>query len=167
MIKSLFAALTLATVACGGSQAPAPAAPAPQPAPAPASSAAPPVTASSTGPDKAALAAAELAAYEKAKPVFEHYCASCHTTAGEQATHKKLAHFSMDSYPFGGEHARSIGNEIRVVLGIDGGKPTMPDGDPGAVKGEDLALVKAWTEAWRASGAAGNHPAEPAEKDDD
>ena len=117
---------------------------------------------------KADLAAAETAAYDKAKPVFEKYCASCHTKAGKKSSKKKLDHFSMDTYPFGGEHTKSIGNEVRVVLGIDGGKkPTMPYDKPGSVQGDDLAAIKAWTEAWQASGAAGNHPAEPAEKDDD
>ncbi len=81
---------------------------------------------------------------------------------------KKLDHFSMDSYPFGGEHARSIGNEIRVVLAIDRTKTaSTPPDRPGSVTGDDLAAIKAWTEAWQASGAAENHPAEPADKDDD
>ena len=79
-----------------------------------------------------------------------------------KATKKKLDHFSMDGYPFGGEHATSIGNEIRVVLAIDGNKKaTMPSDKPGSVTGDDLAAIKAWTEAWLASGAAGNHPIEP------
>jgi hypothetical protein len=117
---------------------------------------------------KAVLASAELAAYETAKPALGKYCASCHTTVGKKAAKKKLDHFSMDTYPFGGEHAKSIGNEIRVVLAIDGNKKaSMPSDKPGAVNGDELAAIKAWTEAWQASGAAGNHPAEPADKDDD
>lgn len=117
---------------------------------------------------KAELMAAETAAYDKAKPVFEKYCASCHTKKGKKATAKKLGHFDMTAYPFGGQHAKSIGNEIRVVLAIDGAKkPTMPDDKPGSVKGDDLATVKAWTEAWQAAGAGGVHPADPADKDDD
>jgi mono/diheme cytochrome c family protein len=114
---------------------------------------------------KAELMASETAAYETAKPVFGKYCASCHTKAGKTATKKKLDHFSMDSYPFGGEHTKSIGNEIRKVLGIDGAKPTMPFDHPGSVKGEELATIKAWTEAWQASGKSGNHPVDPAEAD--
>ena len=116
---------------------------------------------------KADAHAAELAAYEKAKPVFAKDCANCHTKAGKKATQKKLDHFTMDTYPFGGEHTNSIGNEVRKVLGIDGGKATMPFDKPGSVTGGDLATIKAWTEAWQASGAAGNHPAEPADKDND
>ena len=120
------------------------------------------------GKQKAELAAAETAAYEKAKPVFAKFCSSCHTKAGKKAAKKKLDHFSMDTYPFGGEHIKSIGNEVRKVLAIDGAKkPTMPFDKPGSVKGDDLALIKAWTEAWQASGAAGNHPVDPADKDDD
>ena len=114
---------------------------------------------------KADLMAAENAAYEKAKPVFTKYCATCHTKDGKKATKKKLDHFTMDTYPFGGEHTKSIGNEVRKVLAIDGGKATMPFDKPGLVKGADLATIKAWTEAWQASGQAGNHPVDPADKD--
>ncbi len=114
---------------------------------------------------KADLLAAESAAYEKAKPVFEKNCANCHTKAGKKSSAKKLGHMDMGTYPFGGEHTASIGNEIRKVLGIDGAKPTMPFDKPGSVKGDDLATIKAWTEAWQAAGAAGVHPAEPADND--
>ena len=114
---------------------------------------------------KADAQAAEMVAYEKAKPVFAKACASCHTKAGKKATQKKLDHFTMDTYPFGGEHTASIGNEVRKVLGIDGDKPTMPFDKPGSVKAEDLATIKAWTEAWQVSGKAGNHPADAADKD--
>ncbi|HET9992175.1 MAG TPA: c-type cytochrome [Kofleriaceae bacterium] len=117
---------------------------------------------------KADLFAAETAAYDKAKPAFQTYCAGCHTKSGKKATRKKLDHFDMTTYPFGGEHAKSIGNEIRVVLAIDGAKkPSMPEGKPGSVKPDDLAAIKAWTVAWQAAGAAGVHPADPADKDDD
>jgi mono/diheme cytochrome c family protein len=117
---------------------------------------------------KADLLAAETTAYDKAKPVLAAYCASCHTKSGKTASPKKLGHFDMTTYPFGGEHAKSIGNEIRVVLAIDGAKkPSMPEGKPGSLKPDDVATIKAWTEAWRAAGAAGVHPADPAEKDDD
>ena len=78
----------------------------------------------------------------------------------------KLGHVDMTTYPFGGMHAKAIGNQIRVVLAIDGPKATMPDDKPGSVKGADLALIKAWTEAWQAAGKAGVHPADPADKDD-
>lgn len=116
---------------------------------------------------KAERQAAETAAYEKAKPVFVKYCSNCHTKDGKKSSAKKLGHFDMGVYPFGGEHTASIGNEIRKVLGIDGGKATMPFDKPGSVTGEDLATIKAWTEAWQAAGAAGVHPADAAEKDDD
>lgn len=168
------ATLLLALIACGGKSAPAPtpapapvaAAPAPAPAPV---EAAKPVEPAKPDPEavKADLLAAETAAYDKAKPVFDKACARCHTKTGKKMKPKTL-HFDMTSYPFGGEHAASIGNEIRVVLGIDGNKkPSMPSDKPGSVKGDDLATIKAWTEAWQAAGAAGVHPAEPADKDDD
>jgi len=95
---------------------------------------------------KADLLAAETAAYDKAKPAFEKYCASCHSKSGKKAEKKKLDHFDMTAYPFAGMHAKSIGNEIRVVLAIDGNKKaSMPYDKP----------------------AAGLHPADPADKDDD
>jgi len=97
--------------------------------------------------------------------VFEKYCSECHAQGRKKASAKRLKHFDMTTYPFGGEHTASIGNEVRKVLGIDGGKATMPDDKPGSVKGDDLEAIKAWTEAWRAAGQAGAHPAEPADND--
>ena len=108
---------------------------------------------------KAELLAAETAAWDTAKPVFEKACATCHTTAGKKAAKKKLDHFNMDTYPLGGHHTATIGYTIRDVLGISGKKPTMPDDKPGSVKGEDLAKIKAWTDAWEAAEKGGAHPA--------
>lgn len=92
-------------------------------------------------------AAAALAAYERAKPVFEQRCARCHKTGGPGAKKASLEHFSMDSYPFGGHHAGEIAAAIRKVLGAGGGKATMPADKPGVVQGEELALVLAWADA--------------------
>jgi hypothetical protein len=164
----------LVLVAACGSKAPAPAKPAestPPAEPAPAGSAAgsaeptqaPP--AADAGKAKADAIAAETAAYEKAKPVFDKYCSGCHTKGGKKATAKKLEHVDMTTYPFGGMHTASIGNEVRKVLGIDGGKATMPYDKPGSVTGDDLAAIKAWSEAWQAAGKAGAHPAEAADND--
>jgi mono/diheme cytochrome c family protein len=100
----------------------------------------------------------ETAAWDQAKPVFEKYCAHCHTTAGKKKSAKKLDHFNMDSYPLTGHHAATIGFTIRDVLGISGKKPTMPSDKPGSVKGDELALVNAWTDAWEAAEKAGKHP---------
>ncbi len=110
---------------------------------------------------KAALLADERAAYDKAKPVFDKYCASCHTKDGKQANAKKLDHFEMSSYPFGGHHASTLGPTIRKVLALDGGKPTMPNGKQGTVKGDDLAAIAAWTKAWQAADVVGGHGATP------
>jgi len=172
MIRSSL--LVAALVACGGKPAPTPVTPAPapvvaaDPTPAPEPTPAPLPPKVDPAKEQADLLAAETAAYEKAKPAFTKYCAGCHTKAGKKADKKKLAHFGMDAYPFTGEHAKSIGNEIRVVLAIDGHKKaTMPSDKPGAVTGDDLAAIKAWSEAWQAAGKAGVHPAEPADKDDD
>ncbi len=140
--------LTFALAACG-SKPPPPANPTPPPA------------------EPQAALAAETAAYEKAKPVFEKYCSACHTKAGKQSAKKKLDHFAMDTYPFGGEHSAFIGNHIRDVLGLSGKQATMPDDKPGSVKGDDLALIKAWADAWDAAEKAGAHPPHGEDPDKD
>jgi mono/diheme cytochrome c family protein len=103
------------------------------------------------------LIAAEMTAYQAAKPIFEQHCASCHTSSGtpSKAKKKALGHFTMDSYPFGGHHAGELGTTIRKVLGAGGGKPTMPKDDPGAVEGRELELVVAWTRAYDDAARAG------------
>ena len=108
---------------------------------------------------KAELLAAETSAWETARPVFGKYCATCHTSEGKKAAKKKLDHFNMDTYPFGGHHTSTIGFTIRDVLGISGKKPTMPYDKPGSVKGDELAAIKAWTDAWEAAEKGGAHPA--------
>jgi mono/diheme cytochrome c family protein len=115
------------------------------------------------GPGKAGSAAlaAELAAWKTAKPVFDSYCAGCHSKSGEKTSARKLSRFDITSYPIGGRHAATIGVTVRKVLGLSGRKPTMPSGKPGAVTGDDLAKVKAWTDAWVAADAAGAHVSPP------
>src|SRR5262245_40129544 len=103
MTKTLLLAV-LAAACGGGSAKPAPTTPPPtDPAPmkdpaatgpaTPADPAAPAEPAVPPAPDpakvKAELVAAETAAFEKAKPVFERYCASCHAKGGKNATEKK------------------------------------------------------------------------------
>jgi hypothetical protein len=107
---------------------------------------------------KAELLTAETSAWEAAKPTFMKYCATCHTKAGKKASNKKLGHFDMDTYPFGGHHAQTVGFTIRDVLGISGKKPTMPYDKPGSVKGDELAVIKAWSDAWEAAEHGGAHP---------
>ncbi len=106
---------------------------------------------------KAQLLAAETAAYEKAKPVFEANCSRCHTKGGKLQTQKKRDHFDMTSYPFGGHHAMELGVQIRKSLGITGNKVTMPYDKKGSVKGADLALIAAWADAFDAAHAGGAH----------
>ena len=110
---------------------------------------------------KDALLADEHAAFERAKPAFEKYCAGCHTQGAKQATAKKLDHFEMTKYPFGGHHAGTLGPTIRKVLAIGGGKATMPNGKPGTVQADDLAAIATWAKTWDAAQAAGAHPAAP------
>lgn len=107
--------------------------------------------------DEQAIAAAEQAAYERARPVFERYCAKCHSSKGEKASPKKLGHLNIDGYPFGGHHAGEIGAAIREVLGVTGEEATMPMDAPGAVKGEELEAIVEWSKAFDRAHAAGLH----------
>ncbi|MBA3820612.1 MAG: c-type cytochrome, partial [Deltaproteobacteria bacterium] len=110
-------------------------------------------------PDPAALKAGALAketvAFEAAKPVFEKHCASCHKKGSRNASAKKLEELEITAYPFTGEHANA--KDIREVLAIGGGKATMPKNKPGSVKGDDLAAIAAWADAWDAAETAGAH----------
>jgi hypothetical protein len=108
---------------------------------------------------KAELLATEMSAWEGAKPAFMQYCASCHSKAGKKATKKKLDHFALDTYPPSGHHTATIGATIRDVLGLSGKQPTMPYDKPGSVKGDELAAMAAWAEAWEAADKGGAHPA--------
>lgn len=110
---------------------------------------------------KVDLLAAESAAFASAKPVFDKHCAKCHTKDGKNATAKKLEHFDMTTYPFGGHHAGEMGATIRKVLAIDGGKATMPADKKGTVKGDELAQIKVWADAFDASHAVGAHEGVP------
>lgn len=103
------------------------------------------------------LLAAETGAYERARPVFEKYCAKCHTSDGAKAKKKTLMHFNMDTYPFGGHHAAEIADAIRGALGADGGEATMPLDNPGVVQGQELAAILAWADAFERSHAGGLH----------
>lgn len=107
------------------------------------------------------LLGAERLAYEQVRPIFEQYCARCHTTTGAKATKKTLGHFNMNDYPFGGHHRAEIAQSIRKVLGATGKKATMPRNDPGAVQGEELTLVLDWADSFDRAAAAGLHSAEP------
>jgi hypothetical protein len=169
-MKTILFALLAITAACGGGSSkptttPPPADPIPMPEPTepvvggepakPAKPVEPPA------PDpakvKAELLALETAAFEKAKPVFEKSCAKCHSKGAKLATAKKLGHFDMTTYPFGGHHAMEISGAIRKSLGIDGSKPTMPFDKKGSVKGDELALIAAWADAFDASHKGGAH----------
>ncbi|MBP9202832.1 MAG: c-type cytochrome [Kofleriaceae bacterium] len=163
---SLGLALTLA--ACGGKAKPVEpvAEPAPvEPAPTEPTETAPtettpnePVAEAKPAPDpKLALLDAEKATYEAAKPVFEKACALCHTQAGAKKSAKKLAEFDMTSYPFTGKYAGDIAATMKKVLGVGGGKATMPANKPGSVKDGDLELIVAWANAWQAAQDGGAH----------
>jgi hypothetical protein len=164
MMKSMLA-FVLAVAACGGGSKPPPQEPAPQdpvpmdPVAKPDETPVPPpeeVKPEEPKPDpKVELLAAETAAYDKAKPVFDKWCSKCHAEGGKNANAKKRKELDVTNYPFTGAHANA--KDIRKTLGIGGGKATMPADKKGAVKGDELALIATWADAWDASHAGGAH----------
>ncbi len=100
----------------------------------------------------------ELAAYEAARPVFQRYCATCHSGSGQLWRVSNTSHFDMSRYPFGGHHASTITATIRRVLGATGQRATMPPSRSSTpvVQGAELQLVLAWADAVdRATAARG------------
>jgi hypothetical protein len=169
---ALALAASLAATACGSKPAPEPAEPAPEPAaeaePAPAAEPAPepapPPEPAAPDPAqvKADLLAAEKAAYEAAKPVFDANCSRCHVAGQRKAKKKILGEFEITAYPFGGEHGgHQSATYVRKVLGIDGSKPSMPADKKGAVKGDELALIAAWADAFDKAHDGGAHEGAP------
>ncbi len=168
-MKKIMFSMLLAAAACGGGSKktepvePTPTQPDPTPVaqtePTPPVEPAPPPEPAKPDPEQIKKDAmdAELAAFEKAKPVFETSCKGCHFKGQKNASAKKLAEFEMTAYPFAGKH--NTAKDIREVLAIGGGKPTMPKTKPGSVKGDNLAAIAAWADAWDAAEAAGAHPA--------
>jgi hypothetical protein len=141
--------LVLLTAACGGSSPPPDTAPpAHDQGTGTATERGEPTEPGRTGGQSTDLASAEKDAYERARPVFEKYCSKCHSRGGAKAKAKTLEHFDMTSYPLGGHHAAEITAVLRAVLGIGGGKATMPMDNPGSVKGDELDLIAAWADAY-------------------
>lgn len=177
MIKRPYLGAVIALMACG-SKAPPPTTQAPDEPPAAVVASEPsPTPAATTSPDPATTApevhpepatpdpsqvkqellAAEMSAYEQAKPVFDKFCASCHSKGGPGAKKGTLAHFETTSYPFQGHHIDDLGASVRKTLGVGGKKATMPRNKPGSVQGEDLALILKWADAFDASHSGGAH----------
>lgn len=100
---------------------------------------------------------AETAAWDKAKPVFEGSCKSCHVKGQKGAKAKNLGMFDCSEYPFKGKKATAA--DVRRVLGVGDGakKATMPKNKPGSVKDADLDAIKAWADAFDAAESAGAH----------
>lgn len=147
----------LVLTACGAAE-PVPASP-DHPANAEAAAGvAPEAAAAPTADPKLAAMANEEAALAKARPIFERACFPCHTSGGAKPNKLAIERLSMDAYPFTGEHAMTAGPDLRVALGVEGGKPaTMPKGAPGSVTGADLDALVAWSRTFDASHAAGAH----------
>ncbi len=126
MKQSLLVAILVA--ACGGGSpksdtTPPPTDPIPMAEPVPPGPVPPAAPASDPMKIKMELLAVENAAFEKARPVFQTNCSSCHQKGGKGAKAKTMEHFDMTAYPFGGHHAMELGKQIRTSLGIDGKKP--------------------------------------------
>lgn len=101
-------------------------------------------------PLRGAVSPSEATAFELARPALEKHCYRCHAKVGGKGKPKALVHLDMTSYPFAGHHAGEAGLVVRAALGAapDGGRATMPKGDPGSVPGEDLLRILAWTDAF-------------------
>jgi hypothetical protein len=187
MIKhTALLSLLLGLVACGGKKEPEAKTPEPPPAeetaapteaagtageaaPAekPAAEEPPPPAEPDPAQVKAELLASEQSAYEAAKPVFESFCAKCHSKSSKKAKPKVLAHFDMTGYPFTSDHADEIAKDIREQLGlVEGKKAKMPKDRPGAVKGDDLAKIQAWADAFDKAAAGGAHEGAAAPADE-
>jgi len=119
----------------------------PQPDAAPAAEA--PDAAPKPGGDAPKVAAAELAAWTKSRSAFVEHCAECHTKDGGKPSARKLAKFDMSDYPFTGKKASAA--DMRKVLGMTGGKATMPKGKIGSVPDDDLEAIRAWADAYDAA----------------
>lgn len=99
--------------------------------------------------DAGALLSPELAAYERARPVFQRFCGNCHINGAPMWRQSITSHFDMGHYPFTGHHSNTITITIRRVLGANGRPPTMPPrAGAGSVRGEDLQLILAWADAY-------------------
>jgi hypothetical protein len=96
---------------------------------------------------------AEQAAFAEARPAFERHCLRCHSKDGKKAKAKARAHLDMTRYPFGGHHAGEAGAAIRAALGVgpNAHKATMPSDEPGVVKGDELASILRWADAFDAA----------------
>lgn len=116
---------------------------------------APPVAGAQHEHASAASEPSEQEAYERARPVFARYCASCHTSGA--GTRSALLHFTMDRYPFAGHHADQISSTIRDVLGANGQPATMPKDRPGVVQGDELRIILDWANAFDRAHATGKH----------
>ena len=119
--------------------------------------------------------AVERAAYDAARPVFERWCVRCHVPTNGSMSVITSDTFDISTYPFTGQSGALAGYHVADVLGTmfgdldapDGADefrrpwaqhaPRMPKTEPGAVQGDDLALVRTWTVAWRAAHRAGLH----------
>tara|TARA_R110002096_G_scaffold436100_2_gene667793 strand:+ start:45369 stop:46091 length:723 start_codon:yes stop_codon:yes gene_type:complete len=123
------------------------------------------------------LMAMEMAAYERAKPIFEEQCAACHTPDPSRKKPKKgVSHFSMAGYPFDGHHKTELGQSIRAAIGGTDKPATMPQDDPGSIEGADLDALLAWSDAfdaaasakvgYHASAGAHEHSSEPGQKEE-
>jgi hypothetical protein len=110
---------------------------------------------STVSPAPVDLMAAEMAAYERAKPIFEDQCAGCHTPEPSRKKPKKgISHFSMAGYPFDGHHKHELGQAIRVAIGATDKPATMPQDDPGSIEGADREVILAWADAFDAAASA-------------
>ncbi len=141
--------VVFAPASSGSARAPVAATPSPHEDPRPASSDPPDaepahVASSSTG---APRVEGELAAYERARPVFERECKRCHASGTRLTSTAAMGGVDMSRYPFGGGTPTEVARRIGVSIGLFGRGATMPPTRLPGLRGEDAALVAAWIAA--------------------
>jgi mono/diheme cytochrome c family protein len=97
------------------------------------------------GPGGYEASASELAAYERAKPVFERHCTACHRDGTRLTSGEAMRKVDMNGYPFGGAPRAAMTRT--VMASLTGGGPTMPPFRRQPLTAEEVALIRAWAAA--------------------
>ena len=107
-----------------------------------------PPAASAAPSGSADVAEAERVAYTRARPVFAQYCDSCHSRESLHVDREATRNLTTDSYPFGGRRGAARRDTRFVCRSAKAIGATMPDDHPGSVRGNDLAAVLTWADAF-------------------
>jgi hypothetical protein len=76
-----------------------------------------------------------------------------HASSGASSSHATLEHFSMDTYPFAGQHSGEITSSVRDLLGAYVHPPGMPTDSRG--RSEERSSLPFWGGQMRAIALTG------------